>query len=439
MSAQATIDSGPALEAGPAESPARTHAGFRRTFDAVYAFPAFRRIWAAALAASLGQWMQSTALGWLALDLTNSKTFVGLVTFMAGLPFIVISIPGGVLIDRFDRRRVLMGCQGIAAVLAVLVSIDVIGGLVEPWHLLVAAFLNGSMQAILNPSQQSLVPRLVPRASLTNAVGLMSAGGNMTRVFGPSLAGAIIGFVGTGEAFLIQAVALVIAFSLMLTTKLDGRTRSASASAGFRGVLDGVRIVAGRDDLRGLLLLACIPSLFVFPYISFMSVYAKDVLEIGPQGLGLLMATSGAGAVVGGLLVASARNHTGAGKRLIAFTFVYCGTIAVFAASSVLAISLPVLFAAGLLGSFFMSGNNALLQHLIADDVRGRVMGTYMLTWGLMPLGALPMGFAADHVGIQASTIGGTAVCLALVGLLAYRNRVFFAEMRSPADAAATG
>lgn len=400
-----------------------SESGFRRTFRSVYEFPAFRRLWCAALAVSLGQWMQSTALGWLAFDLTDSKSFVGFVTFMAGVPFLVISIPGGVLIDRFDRRKVLMVSQGSAAALAVLVSIDVIAGRVEPWHLLVAAFMNGSLQAILNPSQQSLVPRLVPRASLTNAIGLMSAGSNMTRVFGPSLAGAIIGFAGTGEAFLLQAVALLVAFGLMLTTRLPAVMIDSTVS-GIRGVLDGLKLVVSRPDLRGLFLLASIPAFFVFPYISFMAVYAKDVLEIGPEGLGILMASSGSGAVIGGLMVASARQRSRAGRTLITWTIAYGVTISLFAISPVVWLSIPILVVAGLLGSYFMSSNNAMIQHLITDDIRGRVMGTYMLTWGLMPLGALPMGLAADKIGIQASTIGGAAIVITLTLLLAFRNKV---------------
>lgn len=367
--------------------------------------------------------MQSTAIGWLAFDLTDSKSFVGIVTFMAGLPFLIVSLPGGVLIDRYDRRKVLMMCQGLAAALAVLVSIDVIAGWVEPWHLLIAGFLNGSLQAVLNPSQQSLVPRLVPREALTNAVGLMSAGSNMTRVFGPSLAGAIIGFVGTGEAFLLQAAALLVAFFLMMTTSLPNVPHGVIGS-GLRGVLDGLKLVASRPDLRGLFLLASIPSFLVFPYISFMSVYAKDVLAIGPAGLGLLMASSGTGAVIGGLLVASTRKQVRPGRKLVSGTIAYCVTISMFAISNVVWISIPVLVLCGLLGSYFMSTNNALIQHRITDDMRGRVMGTYMLTWGLMPLGALPLGIAADHIGIQAATIGGATIAAALTALLAHRNRV---------------
>jgi MFS family permease len=376
----------------------------------------------ASFAASLGQWMQSTALGWLAFDLTDSRSFVGIVTFMAGVPFLLISLPGGVLIDRFDRRRVLVICQALAAGLAVIVATVVIAGLVEPWHLLIAAFCNGSLQAILSPSQQSLVPSLVPRSSLTNAVGLMSAGNNMTRVFGPSLAGAIIGLTGTGQAFLLQAIAMIAAMGLILTTKFPVRPATVAGS-GLRGVLDGLNIVRGRGDLRGLFLLAAIPSFCIFPYISFMPVFAKDVLEIGPQGLGLLMASSGAGAVIGGLMVAGGRQERNMGRMLVAGAICYSLVISIFGLSSAVWLSIPALIVAGLIGSYFMSSNNALIQHRITDDVRGRVMGTYMLTWGLMPLGALPLGILADAIGIQVTTVAGAMITIALTIAATLRNR----------------
>jgi MFS family permease len=391
-------------------------------FAAVVRYPIFRRLWLGAMAASLGQWMQSTALGWLALDLTDSKSFVGLVAFMAGVPFLMISIPAGVLIDRFDRRLVLMTSQALAALLACLVAADVIANLVEPWHLLVAAFLNGSLQAILSPTQQSLVPRLVAREDLTNAVGLMSAGQNMTRVVGPSLAGAAIGFIGTGEAFLLQSAALVLSLWLVGTARFPIVPRRA-AVVGFRGMLDGLRIITGRSDLRALFLLASIPTFFVFPYISFLSVFARDVLNIGPAGLGLLMAASGSGAVIGALMVASGRRRGGAGRSLILSTIAYGCVIAGMTASRSVFLTIPLLVVAGLLGANFMSANNAILQHRITDDVRGRVMGTYMLTFGLMPLGAMPMGLLSDRIGTPAAVATGAVVSSVLAASLGIASR----------------
>ena len=245
--------------------------------------------------------MQQVSLAWLALTLTDSPSFVGWVVFAAGTPFLVVSPIGGALIDRVDRRRLLLSCQALAAALAIVVAMDVIAGWVEPWHLPVVAVANGSLQAMLTPTQQSLVPGLVARTDLTNAIGLMSAGQNMTRIAGPSLAGILIGWAGVGPAFLLQAGALGVAFALVSGVAIPPR---GTEGVGLRGVFDGIRLITMRPDLRGLFMLACVPAFFAFPYIHFLSVFARDVLRIGAGGLGLLMAASGTGAVMGSLLVA---------------------------------------------------------------------------------------------------------------------------------------
>ena len=386
-----------------------------RFFGAVAQHSVFRRLWLGALASSVGQWMQQVALGWLAIVMTNSPGFVGIVSFAAGLPFLVVAPFGGALIDRVDRRRLMLTCQVLAFLLATVLAIDVMSGLVQSWHLPIAAFLNGSLLALLIPTQQSLVPALVPRENLTNAVGLMSAGQNMTRVVGPSVAGIVIGTIGVGPTFLAQAAAIAVSFILVLGIVLPPR---APRAAGGRGIFDGIRLVASRPDLRTLFLLAAIPTLFVFPYIGFLNVFARDILHIGAGGLGLLMAVSGCGAVVGSLLVASGTRSEGTGRLLLGMTVLYGLPIVGVALSRTLWITLPLLFCAGLLGAAFMSGNNALVQHRVTDDVRGRVMGAYMLTWGLMPLGALPMGMVADRIGTSFAVAGGAVISSLLAGIL---------------------
>lgn len=347
-----------------------------RFFAAVALHPVFRRFWFGALASSVGQWMQQVALGWLAIVMTESPAFVGIVTFFAGLPFLVVAPFGGALIDRVDRRRLMLACQSLAFVLASVMAVDVMGGFVQPWHLPIAAFLNGSLLALLIPTQQSLVPALVPREVMTNAIGLMSAGQNMTRVVGPSIAGVVIGTIGVGPTFLAQAVAIAAAFVLVFGVVLPPRPPRAATG---RGVFDGIRLIVSRPDLRVLFLLASIPTLFVFPYIGFLNVFARDILHIGAEGLGLLMAVSGGGAVVGSLLVASAGRSEGTGRLLLGMTVLYGLPIIGVALSRTLWITLPMLFIAGVLGAAFMSGNNAMIQHRVTDDVRGRVMGAYML------------------------------------------------------------
>jgi MFS family permease len=378
-------------------------------------FPTFRRLWLAALAGSIGQWMQQVALGWLALTMTDSPSFVGIVAFTGGVPFLVVAPLGGSLIDRLDRRHLMLVCQALATVLALVVAADVITGRVALWHLVGFAFLTGSLQALLNPTQQSLVPSLVDRHALTNAIGLMSAGQNMTRVAGPSLAGVIIGAVGVGPTFLVQAAAVAAAFVMVRSIRLPRRLVGAGAP---RGVLGGIRLIADRPDLRGLFLLAAIPAVFIFPYVGFLNVFARDVLRIGAEGLGLLMAASGLGAVAGSLTVAGRGRAEGIGRWLLGATLAYGGVIMAMTLSRTLWLTLPLLFVAGFLGSSFMSSNNAVIQHRISDDVRGRVMGAYLLTWGLMPLGALPLGLVAERIGTPSAVFAGATISTALVAWL---------------------
>ena len=275
------------------------------------------------LCASLGQWMQNIALAWIALDLTDSEFFVGLVGFMARVRVLIVSIPAGVLVDRMDRRRLLLICQALAAALAVAVATVVILDLVEPWQLLIAAFLNGSLQATMTPTQQSIVPALVERRDLTNAIALNSAGFNMTRAGGPFVAGALIGVaIGAGSAFVLQAIALVVSFFLIIRIHLPAHLPR-RAAGGVKSAFDGIRLIARRDDLRALFLLACIPTFFVFPYIQFLSIFARDILEIGAAGMGLLMGASGLGAVTGSLLTAKRRDTAGAGRLNVILTVIY--------------------------------------------------------------------------------------------------------------------
>jgi len=382
-------------------------------------YPTFRKLWFASLAASIGQWMQTVALGWLALTMTDSPGFVGIVSFMAGMPFLFVAPLGGTLIDRLDRRKLMLVCQALALALAVVVAIDVIGGWAQPWHLIVFGVLNGSLQALLNPTQQSIVPSLVAREDMTNAIALMSAGQNMTRVVGPSLAGLVIGLVGTGETFVLQAVALAVAFLLVSQITLPPRAVHAVTS---RNPLEGLRLMFTREDLRGLFLLASIPTLLIFPYISFLNVFARDVLGIGAQGLGILMAASGIGAVSGSLTVAGKGRVENVGRWLLGSTIVYGLVIIMMALSRTLWLTLPLLFVAGFLGAAFMVSNNAAIQHRIDDSVRGRVMGAYMLTWGMMPLGALPMGILGQRIGMPASVAIFATVSTILTVILGATN-----------------
>lgn len=382
----------------------------------------YRLLWYGTLGTQGGQWVLQIALGWLMLDLTNSEFWVGMVGFAGGIPILLFSIPAGILIDRVDRRGILIACQAALAVLGVVLVVLVVLGLAAAWHLLVAAFLNGIMMTVNKTTRQVIVADTVERVDLPAAIALNSAGQNATRVVGPSVAGAIIGLVGIGGAFAFQAglLGLALGLSFMISAQ-TARGRSAIAPQG--GLLDGVTYIWQRPVLRDLMILATIPTLTVFPYLQLLPVYARDILAIGPQGLGFLMAASGVGAVTGALLVANATHLRWRGLFMLLATIAYGAVIVVFAFSTWVWLSLAMLVMAGLTGSAYMSLNNALLQLNVEDAVRGRVMGVYMLTWGLMPIGALPMGIAADLFGAPVAVASGALISSALAAVLLVRSR----------------
>lgn len=417
-SVKPTIASQSSLTAQPIDTaPARVRPG-ARYLGAIGKYPTFRQLWLGTLSGSVGQWMQQIALGWLALIVTNSPSFVGIVAFAAGIPFLVVGPPAGNFIDRFDRRRVLLACQFAGAVIALILAVDIFAATVQPWHLLVTAFLNGSVLSLMMPTQQSLVPALVERSDLTNAIALMSAGQNMTRVAGPSLAGAMIGWWGVGPAFVSQAVMLAVAFFFIYRIDLPARpTRVVSA-----GMFDGLRIIFRIPELRVLFLMVAITMFFVFPYMSFINVFARDILMIGAGGLGFLMAASGAGAVVGALLVAARGRVEGIGPTLFTLSILYGIVVVGVAISTSTALTAFLLFVAGMMGAVIFSLNNSLVQHKIDDDVRGRVMSAYFLTFGLMPLGALPMGLIAGQFGTPLAVGGGAVISSVLVALLVLKS-----------------
>jgi hypothetical protein len=231
----------------------------------------------------------------------------------------------------------------------------------------------------------------------------------------------LIGFFGVGGAFVFQAVVLTIA--LGLTVVLSVTPVAVRASAAMRGgFLDGFRFVRQTPILLDLILLATIPMLFVFPYIQLLPVFARDILDIGATGLGIMMAASGVGAVAGGLLSAPAARLPRKGVFLIVSTIGYGGIVVSFAYSQWFIVSMLLVFSGSLVGSAYMSLNNTLLHMNVTDEVRGRVTGVYLITFGLMPLGGLPMGIVAELWGAPLAVAAGAVLSSLLTAVLALRS-----------------
>ncbi len=368
----------------------------------------YRQLWISTVLTQIGQWMLQVTLGWVVLNLTDSAGYVGLIGFASGIPFILVSIPAGVIIDRFDRRHVLLVCQAAAAVIGLGLAILVSLGHVQPWQLLLGAFLNGSALAINNATRQTMVPAFVKREHLQNAIAVMSAGQNSTRILGPSLGGPAIALMGAAGALYLQTGFLIAA---LISTLLLPSVRSSVRTLSLRrNLAEGLSFVAKSPILTGLIVMAAIPSLLIFPYVQLLPVFARDILKIGASGLGLLLSAGGTGAVVGSLAVAGAVKLSRQGLIMLGGTFIYVFVVVAFAFSSWVILTVVLLFFCGFLGSAFMSLNNTLLHVHLTDEMRGRVMGVYTLTWGLSTIGALPMGFVGDQIGVPAAVAAGAGL-----------------------------
>lgn len=390
-------------------------------FAAIRLYRAYRLLWLGTVATQLGQWMQQIALGWYMLELTDSAFWVGMIGFASGVPFLLIALPAGAVIDRTDERAALMASQWGAMLVAGGLGVLILSGRAEPWHLLLAAALNGTIMSINQMVRQTLVPTLVPRENLANAVSLTSAAANAMRIVGPSLAGAIIGLFGVAACFIVQAAA--VGAALLATVRIERPPRDGRAGAVPGGILDGLREVRHHGAIAGLIVLTAIPAIFVFPYITLMSVFARDVWEIGAGGLGILLAASGFGALTGALVAATMDRVRRKGRAVMLTTVVYCLAVTGFAASPHPALGMVGLFLAGLTGSIFGSLSNTLLLLLADPRLRGRIMSVYMVTNGFTPFGAIIIGWVAESFGAPKAVAFACTISAALTALAATRMR----------------
>ncbi len=412
MVAEPTIEDDAEQTSAPLQEPAKDN-----LFHALTHHRQFRFLWAASTITQLGQWFQSVALGWLALNLTNSPNFVGQIGFASGVPILLLSLPAGALLDRLNRRRILIFCQLGGSLLATIIAIINWRGWVEPWHLIIAAVFSGALLSLSQPATQTLIPALVPYQDLPNALALSSAGNSSTRIIGPSIAGVLIGLVGLAGCFISQAGTLLIAAFLTFGIRLSATTKPGGTLPG--GVLDGLRIIRRDRTLSGLLLLGAAPALLAYPYVQMLPVFVRDILHLDAQGLGLIMGASGVGSFCGALAIAGFHRYPHKGRLTLILGIIYGFILTAFAASRNPIFSGLLLACSAFLGSAFYSGNQILVQTHTSEAMRGRVMGALALSFGLTPVGALLLGWLAQRLGVSwGITLCslGSSLCIALIG-----------------------
>ena len=395
--------------------------GLSRRLPAL-ASPVYRRFIIAAFVGSIGAWMQSTAQGWLVLGLTDSRFALGATSAAATAPILVLSIFAGVLADRVDLRRLLATTQlAVAASAATLATLTGLG-LVQFWHVLVLAALSGAASALASPAFQAVVSTIVDRSAIGNAVALNSAQFNLSRVLGPTIAGIIIAAGSIAAAFWANAIALVIVAIVIASLPIKRASSAARVEASmWANLTDGIRYIRTERTIALLVLLAAIPALFILNYLVLMPVFARDVLDVGAPGLGILNASLGVGALSGALFVAFLRPKGGSGRFMLAGLGSASIGLIVFGLSTWLPLSCLALAALGASQVAYYATTNTLIQVLVAPRLRGRVLSLYIMTsLGVIPFGNLLAGAVAETFGAPLALAGGGSATLAILVVVAF-------------------
>jgi MFS family permease len=403
----------------PASSPAAERTGLRARFPAL-GHPNYRRWYAGQLVSLLGSWVQTTAQGFLVFELTGSSAYLGYVVFAAGLPAWLFTLLGGVVADRLPRRWLLVGTQAAMMIPAFVLAALTFLGAVQPWHILILAFAVGVVTAFDAPARQSFVVELVGHEDLTNAIALNATIFHSATTLGPAAAGLLYTLVGPAWCFAINGVSFLAVIAALLSMRLTPRTRGRSGSA-LGELVAGLRFVGGHTTIRSLLVGMGAVSVFGMGLMALMPAWAVKVLHGHAGTNGLLLSARGLGSLAAALTVASLGRITYRGRLLTTGSIALPVTLLIFGLVRSLPAAMVALFCAGLGVIIFYNMCNALVQGETPDELRGRVMGIYSLTFfGLMPLGSLLAGTLAAHLGEPTTVLldASALLALALLGVL---------------------
>jgi MFS family permease len=354
-----------------------------------------------------GTWMQSLAQSWLIYRLTGSPLLLGLVGFVSQVPVLGFGLLGGVLADRWPRHRLLLITQSLSLLQAmILAGLTLSGHITIGWIMGLAAVL-GLINALDMPVRQSFIADLVPRADLPSAIGLNSSAFNAARIIGPSVAGFLVAAVGEGVCFLVNALSFLAVIGCLLAMEVPQKAKAAQAHA-ILFLAEGLRYARSTPHVRAALALIAVLSLTAMPYTVLLPVFAGKVLHTDANGLGWLMAATGMGALAGALRIARRGTIRGLGRLIAGATLLFGVSLLALAASTALWFSIPVLLVVGYGMITGMAGCNTLLQSLVPDHLRGRVMSLYTLFFlGMAPIGSLMAGALAAHLGTPLTIAAG--------------------------------
>lgn len=373
----------------------------------------FQLFFSGQLISLIGTWMQSVAQAWLVYRLTGSSFLLGAVGFAGQFPVFLIAPVGGIVADRYNRRKVVIGTQVASMILAAILAALTLARYIQVWHIFVLSALLGIVNAFDIPGRQSFLVEMVGKEDLMNAIALNSSMFNGARVIGPAIAGILVARIGEGWCFFANAVSYIAVIIGLFMMKVPKHSHRPSDASPIAHILEGFRFARDTKPIRAILLLLGLVSLVAMPYTVLMPVFADKILHGGARGLGILMGMTGVGALMGALTLASRRGVHGLG-RWVAFS---CGafgaSLILFSLSKNFLLSAILLLPVGFFVMLQMSASNTLIQSMVPDELRGRVMAMYsMMFMGMAPFGALFGGSVADRLGAPVAVSMGAVACI---------------------------
>ncbi|MBN1929076.1 MAG: MFS transporter [Chlorobiaceae bacterium] len=387
----------------------------------------FRLYFAGQIVSMIGTWIEIVAQGWLVFEITGSAFWVGVAAAAASIPTLLLSLFGGMLVDRYPRKAVLLWTQALLMLLSFIFGAIILAGLATIPVILVLAFMIGSVSAVATPAIQAFISEIVERRHIASAVALNSSIFNASRVIGPVLAGFMITLVGTGGAYIANGVSFIAVIYALLAIRLrDDRPRTTSGEHPIQSIRDGIAYAWAHPLIRTIVIFVAVVSIFGWSFMSMLPVVAKRIFGIGADGMGYLYSAFGFGSLCGTVLVSASSGRVHSGKLVVGGILTFALGLLAFTFTAVLPVALGFLFISGLGMLTAFSTMTGTVQRLVEDRFRGRVMSIYlMVLLGLMPFGNLLMGFVSEHFGTALALRSGALISMAAaVSLFFYRKEI---------------
>jgi MFS family permease len=391
----------------------------------------FQLFFVGQLISLIGTWMQSVAQSWLVYRMTGSAALLGFVGFASQIPVFLFAPIGGSMADKHNRRTILLITQTAAMLLAFLLAILTLSGIVKIWEIFIIAALLGVVNGFDIPARQVFVVDMVGKTDLINAIALNSSMFNGARIIGPAIAGVLVATIGEGWCFFANGASYIAVIIGLLMIKVAPPAQVPTEGSAIDRIVEGFRFVWHTGPVRALLVLLGLVSLMGMPYAVLMPIFADQILHGGPRGLGLLMGASGVGALAGALSLAMRNGLQGLGRWVAISTAGFGLSLILFSASSSFWLSAALLIPAGFSMMVQMASSNTLIQAMVPDQLRGRVMAVYsMMFMGMAPLGSLFAGTLAQRIGAPATVAAGGLACIIGAALFGLRLPLLRGEAR---------